>query len=300
MGRSNPKQSKGSKQSAETRQVERSSKHTGSVGEQMDRVSLRSSVVVAVLAGASLLAFMYVFLMTDVPDRIARGMQKPVYAAQNHTPAKQDVDKQFHIAVFGGTVSKSDFIDYLDSLNDEDFTAFMNQVADKYESDGKLPERVQSMLDSLADGQSVNKQEFMQYLDSLDGAEFNAFIQAVVKAVSPDQLDKLTFDDEAQATPDIGEGPLKPTLEDAYAEAERLYPGRVDGSKRLKLIQELNGTGYLYYVAEQGDTLIKLSNAFDVSLGELVELNGIHDADKIRAGEILLFPTDTEQPDLSK
>ena len=298
MGRSNPKQPKGSKQSAESHQEQRSAKHTDSVGEQMDRVGLRSSVVAAVLAGASLLAFMYVFLMTDVPDRIARGMHKPVYAAQNHTPAKQDVDKQFHIAVFGGTVSKSDFIDYLDSLNDEDFTALMNQVADKYESDGKLPERVQSMLDSLADGQSVNKQEFMQYLDSLDGAEFNAFIQAVVKAVSPDQLDKLTFDDETQA--DIGEGPLKPTLEDAYAEAERLYPGRVDGSKRLKLIQELNGTGYLYYVTEQGDTLIKLSNAFGVSLGELVELNGIHDADKIRAGEILLFPSDTEQPDLSK
>ncbi|PAF27296.1 hypothetical protein CHH61_03985 [Shouchella clausii] len=88
------------------------------------------------------------------------------------------------------------------------------------------------------------------------------------------------------------------TIEDAYAKAEQLYPGQIDGSKRLKLVNDLNAIDYMYYVAEEGDTLIKLSRSFGVPLGQLVELNGIHDADVLPAGMILLFPLETEPLDI--
>lgn len=74
---------------------------------------------------------------------------------------------------------------------------------------------------------------------------------------------------------------------------------KIEASKRLRLVQDLNSDNITYYVAEDGDTLLALSKAFGVSLGQLLELNGLKDADVIRAGEILLFPEGTEQPIIS-
>lgn len=86
---------------------------------------------------------------------------------------------------------------------------------------------------------------------------------------------------------------------DSAVEAESKSTSHVNRSKRLKLVQDLNSTDHLYYVAEDGDTMLALSKAFGVSLGQLLELNGLDDVDVIRAGQILLFPGDTKQPDLS-
>lgn len=92
----------------------------------------------------------------------------------------------------------------------------------------------------------------------------------------------------------------KPSPVDVAIEADHKSASQINGSKRLKLVQDLNSTDYLYYVAEDGDTLLDLSKAFGVSLGQLLEVNGLNDADVIRAGQILLFPGDTKQPDLSE
>lgn len=86
------------------------------------------------------------------------------------------------------------------------------------------------------------------------------------------------------------------TLAEAYAEAERRYPDKVDASKRLKLVSDLGSGAYWYYVAEQGDTLIGLSEAFNVPLGQLVELNGMRDADRLPAGMIILLPDEAFVP----
>lgn len=91
--------------------------------------------------------------------------------------------------------------------------------------------------------------------------------------------------------------PERKSLAEAYAEAESKYPGQIDGSKRLKLVDELNAIDYTYYVAESGDTLLELSRTFAIPLGQLVEINGIHEADEIDAGAILLFPSETVQPE---
>jgi LysM repeat protein len=91
----------------------------------------------------------------------------------------------------------------------------------------------------------------------------------------------------------------KSSAVDSFVEAESKSTSHVNRSKRLKLVQDLNSTDHLYYVAEDGDTMLALSKAFGVSLGQLLELNGLDDVDVIRAGQILLFPGDTKQPDLS-
>lgn len=152
------------------------------------------------------------------------------------------------------------------------------------------------------DGVTVNvdRKEMQKYLDNMSDEEFKAFFTTLLRhsMTESNRLAKPTDADKDGVVVSDTDKPLYETLEEAYAEAERRYPNQIDGSKRLKLIRDLNAKDFKYYVAENGDTLLALSQAFQVPLGELVELNGIHDADKIPAGMILLFPLDTKQPDL--
>ncbi|MCR6108587.1 LysM peptidoglycan-binding domain-containing protein [Salipaludibacillus agaradhaerens] len=130
------------------------------------------------------------------------------------------------------------------------------------------------------------EEDIVTHLIDMSDEEFDDFINTLIEASRPERSSDISAKDES----------FHMTLEDAYTEAEKLYPGQIDGSKRLKLVEDLNATGYMYYVAEEGDTLIELSRAFSTPLGQLIELNGIHDADVIPAGMILLFPSDTPQP----
>lgn len=162
----------------------------------------------------------------------------------------------------------------------------------------------------------IDRAEMEKHLAEMDDAEFEQFVESLLKASGSRDLQAVIDKQKSQGDLDrvdgkpsdesiIGEDDkpiasdnIGKTLEEAYAEAEQLFPNQIDGSKRLKLIQDLNAGDYMYYVAEDGDTLLALSKAFGVPLGQLVELNGIHDADKIPAGMIILFPTGTEQPPL--
>lgn len=136
--------------------------------------------------------------------------------------------------------------------------------------------------DTLESGGEVSKQDLMDRLASMDSAEFTDLIRLLLK--------------EAPASENVTSDSIYGSLEEAYKEAERLYPGVVDATKRLRLIDDIVPADYLFYVAEEGDMLLDLSEAFGIPLGQLVELNGIKDADKIRAGEILLLPMETIQP----
>lgn len=146
----------------------------------------------------------------------------------------------------------------------------------------------------------VSGDEILNYLKEADDDVYEAFLVALHNASGSRELGDLLNSDEyqrhmAEAVEDgVARGK---TLEEAYREAEALYPGEISADQRLSLIDELNAQDYMYYVAERGDTLIKLSMEFDVPLGQLVAINGIHDADMIPAGMIILFPLDTMPTD---
>lgn len=131
----------------------------------------------------------------------------------------------------------------------------------------------------------VDQATALKYLDTLDAATIDALLKKTTSnssASGSTTAAKTTSSNQA--------------LSDAYAQAEKDYPGQISASKRLQLINELNAKDYTYYVAEDGDTLLALSAAFNVPLGQLVEINGIHDADVIPAGMIILFPSETVAP----
>lgn len=150
----------------------------------------------------------------------------------------------------------------------------------------------------LPDG-DMTKDELLTYLGDMSDDD----VQMVLEAI---QTQGAVNNESPVAGAESGSAKATPSTDpaaalDASIEVERQSPIKIDGSKRLRLVQDLNTTdyNYMYYVAEDGDTMLALSKAFGVSLGQLLELNGLHDADVIRAGEILLFPEDTIQPDLS-
>lgn len=156
---------------------------------------------------------------------------------------------------------------------------------------------------------SVDTEKLKEHLEKMDDEEFDKFYQSLIRTSGSKELtgvvesvkeesssvadkDKDNTKDEVSTKPvDSTDGK---SLEEAYIEAEKQYPGKIDASKRMTLVNELNAVDYKYYVAEEGDTLIMLSRTYNVSLGQLVEINGIHDADKIPAGMIILFPLETE------
>lgn len=266
---------------------------TGLPEEEMDDMGLNWSKASTIAAITGLVLFLGVFFMTDIGDRIIQTKyQKHAYAAT--TSSTPDKSNTFHIAILAGAkTGQADVIKYLESLSDADFEKFMKALSDEVSgSDIDGIESAKSLFAALKAGGITSKADIIAYLKAMEPNEFDAFIKAIVTLINPEQLDAVT-------RPVHDANSLKQSLEDAYAEAEKLYPGKIDGSKRLKLIAELNAGPYLYYVAEDGDTLLALSKSFSVSLGQLVEINGIHDADVIAAGEILLFPSDTVQPDIN-
>lgn len=132
----------------------------------------------------------------------------------------------------------------------------------------------------------IDRATALEYLSQFDD---DAIDELLDRLLSTSIVDANSIDESA-VSDELTDASSQDLLENAYAEAESQYPGQINGSMRLHLIDELNAQGYSYYVAEEGDTLIALSHAFNVSLGQLVEVNGIHDADIIPAGMIILIP----------
>lgn len=162
---------------------------------------------------------------------------------------------------------------------------------------------------------SISQEELMTYIDDMSDEEYDKFISSVSALLKSDDPEKALseLDPEIKVYltggADVSDGASSDktaskvkdgTVVDAYEAAEAIFGDAIDGSKRVKLIEELNAVDYQYYVAEDGDTLLELSKAFDVGLGQLVELNGIHDADKLPAGHIIILPSDVEVDDNNK
>lgn len=162
---------------------------------------------------------------------------------------------------------------------------------------------------------SISQEELMTYINDMSDKEYDKFISSVSALLQSDdpekalsELDpeiKVYLTGEADASDDTPSDKTASkvkdgTVVDAYEAAEAIFGDAIDGSKRVKLIEELNAVDYQYYVAEDGDTLLELSKAFDVGLGQLVELNGIHDADELPAGHIIILPSDVEVDDNNK
>lgn len=150
------------------------------------------------------------------------------------------------------------------------------------EVDAKAPLDLRDDTIQIAPGAVVDKEALTKHLTQMKPEAFLALVASVDRVISE--------------TKEGEKGSRQQTLEQAYLKAEKKFGSRIDASKRLKLVDELNAVDYKYYVAEKGDTLLYLSQAFGVPLGQLMELNGIGDADKINAGMILLFPLETKQP----
>ena len=162
---------------------------------------------------------------------------------------------------------------------------------------------------------SISQEELMTYIDDMSDEEYDKFISSVSALLQSDDPDKALSEldpeikvyltGEADASGDTSSDKTASkvkdgTVVDAYEAAEAIFGDAIDGSKRVKLIEELNAVDYQYYVAEDGDTLLELSKAFDVGLGQLVELNGIHDADELPAGHIIILPSEVEVDDNNK
>jgi LysM repeat protein len=161
-------------------------------------------------------------------------------------------------------------------------------------------------------GANLTKEDLLTYVGDLPDDEAEMILKSFqtrsedVKDSQIAESPSSSTEGSASATASPSVDPVapsaseKPSPVDVAIEADHKSASQINGSKRLKLVQDLNSTDYLYYVAEDGDTLLDLSKAFGVSLGQLLEVNGLNDADVIRAGQILLFPGDTKQPDLSE
>jgi len=80
------------------------------------------------------------------------------------------------------------------------------------------------------------------------------------------------------------------TLEDGSEQDVKVYAGQVDGSYRLRFVADIETSEYYYYVVERGDMLYSLSQAFEVPMGQLMELNDIADANKIYVGQVIQLP----------
>lgn len=261
------------------------SREPGLVEEQADALGhriLSISCIAAVIGSLLLLAF---FFSSDVRGNIMAAKATHVYAATSKVASAEEKSVPDLDSVLNDPdTSREDVAALLKRMSDEDFRAFIERITERAEAgEAKTATSgTEGLQESLTEGELTSKSDILTHLNQMDEAEFTVFMKAVVATIQQDSSDDS----------------LQVTLDEAYSKAEELYPGQIDGSKRLKLVKDLNATDYRYYVAEEGDTLIKLSRSFQVPLGQLIELNGIHDADVIPAGMILLFPSDTEQPDL--
>lgn len=246
--------------------------------KRADELHLKAIKVTCIAAIAGVVIFLGVFFGSDIRNRVirAKAMTAAQNVSQNHTNAADVKARAARDSVDTKDTQAQDRSDANDSdSNDSKSVASADDSSKKDDTSDVFTVKKSSGVTV-----KINKQEMEKYLENMSDKQFEAF------------LDSFSKVSDSNAASDKAE-----TLKEAYAEAEKLFPGQIDGSKRLKLVQELNAVDYLYYVAEDGDTLLKISKAFGIPLGQLVEINGIHDADKIKAGEIILLPSDTKQPD---
>jgi len=247
--------------------------------ESMSDVSRLLSIISGVALVATLIALIF-FLNSDLPERIIQTKR----AKAVNTVLDTRVDDSNH-----ALNSTADFQIDIVPNDDGGRALVVRKLAEMDE------QSFQALIDAIVDTAGLNvrssdEQRVAQLTDALSTGDVSpAEVASLVESMSDDAFDEL-LTLIAETNRGDRTSRLKLTLADAYAEAERLYPGQIDGSKRLSRINELNEVDFKYYVAEYGDTLLALSQAFDVPLGQLVELNGIHDADVIPAGMIILFP----------
>lgn len=263
---------------------------TRSVEEQSENLGYRMATLLSVGAGIAALLLLVFFFSSDIRGNIVASKVKHAYAAaQSSAPANSadSASGDLVSTLSDPEVSRADAVASLEQMSEEDFQDFVDLVTKKVDGEnaGDTDTTMNALSDLLNQDDAIKKSDVIAFFEEMDATAFDTIMTALVMDAKKES--------NAQS-----KGSLQETLEDAYAEAEAKYPGQIDGSKRLKLVNDVNAIDYKYYVAEQGDTLIALSNAFEVPLGQLVELNGIHDADVIPAGMILLFPLDTEQPNI--
>lgn len=299
---------------------ERVSKDTGVPVEDTNRFADKFMTTFGVLATVVAVGGMGYFFMSDAPDKIQAAIEsKHVHA--NADPINYEYEdpeaesettedaQTFNITVLPESgVSKDDVIDYIAALDPDEFEQLIDALSSPTTTpanDAGLSSDVREIYIAISNGEVSDADALVDQLQVLSEEDFNALVVAGMRAISPedvqaikDALGASESDEDVESDDGKSFGELNESLANAYIEAEARYPGQIDGSKRLKLVEDINASKYLYYVAEDGDTLLELSQSFEVPLGQLVEINGIQDADKIPAGMIILFPEDAEQPDI--
>lgn len=249
---------------------------------------LFGSSIVASVAG---LGF---FFMSDIPENIQSYAlsknQSPVTAPASTSkdihatvtldePSTERVEKAFTRLLKQKNVTKEDVVAYLNGLPNDEFERVQKYVSERVDIYRvRAYDDVSSYLIQLVSGGLSSREDVLKGLDAIDDTVFKDALIVYQKGGTKKSVHVKT---KKTST----------TLEEAYREAERRYPGQVDGSKRLRLIKERNEGSYYYYVVEPRDTLLELSHTFDVPLGQLLDVNGIQNADMIHSGMILLLPT---------
>lgn len=244
-----------------------------------DRDSFKVSTIVSIGAVGVAVLCLVLFFMSDLPSKIVSAKTSP--------PIQ--------------TVSTADTSD--DSSADVPDVNY--NAGDSY---------VMATLPGLIE--NIDQDELLNQIEAMDAAEYDAFVASLAKLLQSDDPESVLREmdpdvriyfggnaadgAEDENTSDSATSENAGAVVDAYDVAESLFGDAIDGSKRLKLIEELNAVDYKYYVAEKGDTLISLSETFDIGLGQLVEFNGIHDADELPAGMIIILPSETTVPDDEK
>lgn len=297
---------------------ERVSKDTGVPVEDTSRFADKFMTTFGVLATVVAVGGMGYFFMSDAPDKIQAAIESkqvqanadPIdYAYEDPEDETTEDAQTFNITVLPESgVSKDDVIDYIAALDSDEFEQLIEALSSPTTTpanDAELSSDVREIYIAISNGEISDSDGLVDQLKVLSEEDFNALVVAGMRAISPEDVQAIkdalggsVSDGDVESDDGQSFGDLNETLANAYIEAEARYPGQIDGSKRLKLVEDINASKYLYYVAEDGDTLLELSQSFEVPLGQLVEINGIQDADKIPAGMIILFPEDTEQPDI--
>lgn len=234
------------------------------------------------------------FFMSDIPEHIktyaVSKQQAPAVEPLHVTskdidqsvtlerPSTEQIEQAFVRLLEQKNVTKSDIVTFLDGLSPAEFKQVHRYAVDHVDIYRvRAYDDVSSYLIQVVSGGLSTKEDIVKALQRLDESTVHDAIRMYQKGKSPKRAKKATLT----------------TLEEAYQEAERRYPNQVDGDKRLRLIADRNASSYYYYVVEPRDTLLELSQDFDVPLGQLLSINGIEDADVIHAGMILLLPSDT-------
>lgn len=251
---------------------------SGYADSEVDGAKLATGFGVAGIA-ASLICLV-VFFQSDIPTKIVAA--KSAHAAEMQAQA----DKQLELTTSGGDEQTVGSLPVVEP-SEETVSDVSHASSGADGADGSDGRNGQDGADGsaiiIAPGAVISSEDLAGYLQEMTADDFTALAESVDMLIASD--------------PTIVNLPGRKSLAEAYAEAESKYPGQIDGTKRLKLVDELNAIDYTYYVAESGDTLLALSNTFEIPLGQLVEINGIHEADEIDAGAILLFPSETVQPE---